>query len=545
MRNLGTTIAALTIAIAIGACGSDKERKFADPNPDDDFVAFVWPNEDEPLPASSIRIEGPLVAFVDTTTGRGTPVTFKVLDGGNDVTAQANFGVRELRNGSFTGATFTPVMGVGDPAAITTIIGAKVGDKFAFAHLVIVRQARSGAALDATAIARPNAAAEPSKIVMKVGGGINRIDIALVIDTTGTMASSIADIKTNLQTKIVPDLQKNIPDLAIGLAETRDYPIGSYGDSGDYVVFFHHTMTVDIATVQNTLGKIGIGSGADLPEGQMPALLHTLTGTELKWSGGSIAARAAPAGRLGAIGIRPGALPVVVLVTDDIWHEEPTPDPYDPAQVFTHVTMPQLASAFAKLNARFVDVSIAGKELQADRLSDLTNSNIPVSAFASACGAGKCCTGVNGEPRDPSAPGGRCRLNFLHNKGEGVSASLTKAIKSLSIGSVFDVTAAVSKGEGTDVTKLVQAIAPLTAGDAKLGCPAHEAFDANGDGTPETFRQLPADKPVCFELTLGSNTLVPAKPKPQVATVRLDVTGNPGNVLLDRRTIVFVVPPGS
>jgi hypothetical protein len=144
---------------------------------------------------------------------------------------------------------------------------------------------------------------------------------------------------------------------------------------------------------------------------------------------------------------------------------------------------------------------------------------------------------VNGVARDPSGPDGKCRLNFLHNNGVGVSTSLTQAIKSLSIGSIFDVTAKTTKGtDFADGSALVSSVTPLAAGDAKLGCPAHAVEGAG-------YKQVPADKAVCFELALANNTTLPPKTKPQLATARLDVSGNPGNVLLDRRTIVFVVPP--
>src|SRR5262249_2124544 len=144
-----------------------------------------------------------------------------------------------------------------------------------------------------------------------------------------------------------------------------------------------------------------------------------------------------PAGTFGAVRFRTTALPVVALITDISWHDAGN-SPYGP-EVTTSVPLSALKAKFVQTNARFVNITQPGEEAQADALSDATQSNIPVSAFKGACGAGMCCPGLNGAGRAPSGPGGTCRLNFLHQSGDGVSTGIANAVAGLASGSKFDV----------------------------------------------------------------------------------------------------------
>lgn len=135
-------------------------------------------------------------------------------------------------------------------------------------------------------------------------------------------------------------------------------------------------------------------------------------------------------------------------------------------------------------------------------------------------------------------------MNFFHKSGEGVSTSLINAINGLSIGTTFDVTAAASKATSLpDASNLIKGVTVLPAGDAAAGCGPMPAKDTNGDGVPDAYDKVPARTPVCFRVDVDRNTSVAAGTKPALLAAQVDVLGDPGKVLLDRRTIVFVVPP--
>lgn len=540
--------APIALGIALAACGSDKDRTFVDPYGNSGGASFEWPDPAQPLPASALRIEPAMtIAYFDTETRLGQPLAYKVVDAsGADVTKDAIFGIRDARYGRFEKNSLIPSMSTSDPLGVATVVGAKVGNKVAFAHLAIAQLARTGKHRDGAALGFANAAPSPTKLTLAAGGGLYKADVAIVMDTTGSMGGSINDLVTSLIGKILPELRSRIPDVAFGLVEHKDYPISPYGDPSDLPVKLHREITTDAESIRTALASLVAGGGNDLAESQVPAMFHALTGAEIKWSTGSVPKHETPKGRLGALGFRPGAMPIVVLVTDIHWHEALT-EPYSSTAVPEAVTRDQLADAFNALNARFINITQARSsidtELQPNWLSDKTNTNVPVAAFQNACGAGKCCTGVSGAARDP-LPDGRCRLNYLHEGGLGVSSSLINGISGLSVGTSFDVTAKITAAEsGPNVTSLVASVTPVAAGDKSAGCVAHEVKDTNADGTPDTFVNVPVTDNVCFEVTLAQNTKVPAAVAPTVTWAYLDLIGNPGQVLLDRRAVMIVVPP--
>jgi len=545
-------VALFALGAAAAGCGSDKDRTFVDPY-GTSTEPFPWPEPGAALPASALRLEPAMgVAYFDLDKKAGIPLPYKVVEvaSGTDVTAKATFGAKEVRYGRFEKNAFIASLSTGDPLGVTTLVGAKVGNDFVFAHLAVLQESRTGKRRDGTALGPLNADAQPNKLVLAAGGGLYKADVAIVMDTTGSMGGSIADLVSSLVGKILPELRRQIPDIAFGLVEHKDYPVSPYGGTGDFPVKLHREITDNVESVRTALASLSASGGSDLPESQVPAMFHALTGAELKWSSGSVPKREPPAGKLGAIGFRPGALPIVVLVTDIDWHEA-THDPYSASTVPDAVTREQLADAFNGLNAKFINVTQTqmGRttEEQPDWLSDKTASNVPVTAFQSKCGAGKCCTGVSGAARDPSGPDGRCRLNFLHNSGEGLTDSVITGISGLSIGTSFDVSAKITASgiKGPDASKLITAVRPVAAGDATIGCLAHDVKDTNGDGTPDTFVAVPVTDNVCFEVDVAKNTTINPTGVPQIAWAFLDLIGNPGQVLLDRRVVMIVVPPKS
>jgi hypothetical protein len=216
-------------------------------------------------------------------------------------------------------------------------------------------------------------------------------------------------------------------------------------------------------------------------------------------------------------------------------------------------TLDALKTEFTKNNARFVDITTSfGSEVDADNVSDATKSNIPPGAFGTACAAGQCPTGASGACRAATGPGGTCRLNFLHHNGTGVSTSIVRAIQAISVGSQFDVTAVPSNdatnaagedGMPVDATKFISKLRAMDEGDAKTGCPPHAAVDSGGKGYKDLFTAVVVGTPVCFEVIPQMNTSVKPKSSAQFFNAFIDVLGMPGSVKLDRRTVLFLVPP--
>jgi len=492
--------------------------------------------------------------FIDTATNPATPgklaytVKLKTAGGEKDLTADAKFTVEDTSLGSFAGATFTTVNAL-PPNTLgkSTLVRVESQSYKGIANLTVVALRRTGPNRDFYFYEPYGQPPNPANDVLKFSTNIKLVDVAFVMDTTGSMGGSITALKNALQGSLLTQLQAAIPNVAMAVVDHRDYPvgpiIGGYGSPGDWPVKVHQVMTTDINLVKTGVGKYVAGGGNDGPESQIPAMQHTLTGEALLWSGGSVAAHTPAAGTTGGVDFRPGAVPVVVLITDIDWHGE-NHTPYN----FTTPTMASLKAAFAAKNARFVDIT-SGDESQANELSDATGSSVPVGSFGSVagCSATQCCTGVNGAGRAPNGPGGKCRLNFLHSDGNGVSNAVAKGIEAIAVGSSFDVTAKPSNDPknpgGVDATKFIKALRAKDEGDAAAGCPAQAAVDTNGDGIKDTFKTVKVGTPVCFEIVPAQNDFVQPTLDPQFFKAFIDVLGMPGSIQLDRRDVTFLVPP--
>ncbi len=104
-------------------------------------------------------------------------------------------------------------------------------------------------------------------------------DIAFLIDTTGSMGSTINAMGSEFS-QIVSTLSTTIPEAEYGLATYDDYAYGSYGSpsSGDKPFILLQQITSDVSTLQGKMNTIPTHYGVDGPESGMEALYQGLTG---------------------------------------------------------------------------------------------------------------------------------------------------------------------------------------------------------------------------------------------------------------------------
>jgi len=557
MRTAHWSNLGLVIAIFALGCGAGGNSKGDDPgdldtgNGEDTNGTFDVALDgafDGPVLSDLTIVPSNETIYIDTASGTGVAaeLTYKVIlnkDDGTkeDVSTTATLSLDDPSLGTFAGPKFTSVTnlpGTGTVIGVTTKVHATTGTKNGLANLTIVQLRKSGDKRDFFFLEPYNGAPSPSKDILKFGTNIKQVDVATVTDCTGSMGGTLTNIKTNLSTTLFPGLVKAIPGVGMAAVQHDDYPVSPYGGAGlDYPVTVHQIITTDIKKAQAGVDKLVLHGGSDGPESQLPAMYHVVTGKEITWPGGSVPAHKPASGTFGAVDFRPGSLPVVVLTTDVNWHDDYS---------FPHPTMADLKKEMIKANVKFVDIT-SGSELQADELSDATKSNIPTSAFGTTCAKGQCCTGLSGAARAPTGPGGTCRLNFLHSGGTGVADSMVKAIQAISVGSVFDVTARPSNDpanpDGVDATQFIKALRAMGEGDAVQGCPSATTKDTDGDGIEDTFSSVKVGTPVCFEVLPKMNTTVKPKDTAQFFNAFIDVLGMPGSVKLDRRIVLFLVPP--
>ena len=490
--------------------------------------------------------------YIDTATTPPTAAkqpytaTLNITGGGTkDVTSAIKLTLEDPSLGTFAGPLFTSATKLpGTALGVTTVVHGTAEAKQGSANLTIVALRKTGDHRDFYFVVPYLAPPTPDRDVLKFGTNIKAVDVAFSVDTTGSMSSSIDNLKTALSTTLLPSLAKAIPDVGLAIVDHKD-------DSDTWVVKVNQVVTPDVSKAVAAVGAMSAGGGGDEPEAQEASMYHILTGSAIS-SSPAIAAHTPAPGTSGGVDFRAGALPVVVEITDAHWHDTDTVPP-------GLTSMKVITAAFKGLNARFVgvtDMHYASFETtpfplltQPEQLADSTGSNVPPAAFAGACGAGQCCTGLSGAGQAPAGPGGSCRLSFQIQDGTGLGDSVVKAIQAISVGSTFDVTAVAANdpanADAVDATKFIKALRAMDEGSAKSpdDCPPHAAKDTNGDGIKDTFVTVVVGTPVCFEILPQENTTVHPKTVAQFFNAFIDVLGMPGSVKLDRRNVLFLVPP--
>jgi len=474
--------------------------------------------------------------IIDSATNPTTPGTaaFKVSKSGTDLTAGATFKLKDGTLGSFSGATFTSVASL--PAGTlgkSTTIQVSTPQGEAVGTLTVVQLRKTGEQRDFFFVVPFGEDPNPKSDVLKFSTNIKQADVAFVMDTTGSMSSAITNLKNALSGTLMAQLQAAIPNVGLAVVDYKDF-----GDP--WVVKVNQVVTTNLGLAKAGVGAMSASGGGDTPEAAIAAMQFALTGQ----ANGAIGAHTPAAGTFGGVDFRSGSVPVVVNITDADWHD-----------ASGNATMTSLKAAFASTKAKFVNIAESGfsfgtgPEAQANTLSDATGSNVPASAFGtvSGCSAGQCCTGNSGAGRAATGPGGTCRLNFLSSGGSGVSGGIVKAIEAIAVGSTFDVTAKPSNDpknpKGVDATKFIKALRAMDEGNAANGCPTAPASDTNGDGIKDTFIAMKAGTPVCFEVIPAKNTFVEPDIDPQFFNAFVDVIAVQGNLQLDKRSVLFLVPP--
>ncbi|MEP7122531.1 MAG: vWA domain-containing protein [Byssovorax sp.] len=104
------------------------------------------------------------------------------------------------------------------------------------------------------------------------------VDLAFILDTTGSMSEEIAAVKATIQ-KVATALASSNVRLRIGLVE--------YKDRTDSFVTRVYPMTTDAAKFSRSVAGLSANGGGDTPESMNEGLHVGLTG--LEWSGNAVA----------------------------------------------------------------------------------------------------------------------------------------------------------------------------------------------------------------------------------------------------------------
>jgi hypothetical protein len=353
---------------------------------------------------------------------------------------------------------------------------------------------------------------------------LQMVDVFLLVDTTGSMGGSIANIRSRLRTYVIPGIADFIPDAWYGVGRFDDYPVDPYGDPRTDVVFeLLQRMTDDPAVAQAAVDRLAANGGMDGPESQVPALWATATGLGLGSYLSPSSICASP--ETGYPCFRPDALPLVLLVTDAPFHNDA--DGLDPYEGIDPVppTYDQALAELAAIHAKVIPFSTGGDYSR----DDCTRIAVDSGAVDSA-----------GEPV----------LIEAADDGTGLSMGIVEAL--WTVASNVPVTI---RGRGrddpsdaVDATAFIERIEPNATGgvadprDPSMICVGGlEIADSTGDGHPDVFTRVVPGTTICLDIVPAMNVTVPPEHEVRIHTAYIDVMGD-DVTLLDTREVYFVVP---
>ena len=141
-----------------------------------------------------------------------------------------------------------------------------------------------------------------------------RTDVMFVFDTTGSMGDAIQEAQEEVQ-EAMAQISSSLPDVQFGLSSMADYghstvnynglpEVSPYDDENSFEVpwTLHVPITANQALVSAELLKLAADGGGDTPEAYGRALFESATNPAVGW--------------------RSGARGVIVLIADDVPHDD-------------------------------------------------------------------------------------------------------------------------------------------------------------------------------------------------------------------------------
>ena len=361
----------------------------------------------------------------------------------------------------------------------------------------------------------------PDRDTLDFATDIRVADVYFLVDTTGSMGSSIASLRASIA-DFIPMVRAEIADVWIGVGGFDDYPVGDYGDGswGDRAYYNEQDLSDSIPAAQAAANRLTTHNGNDIPESNTAALHATITGTVLPGTSG-MAGRPAPcpAGRFGYPCFRSGAVPIIVLVTDARAHNGPGgSNAYDDGWIGGHApTYAETVAALTAANARVIGIGQG------------TGGQVDLEAFA----------------RDTGSVDGAGAPLYSTWSGGAIGATVLNQIRTLASSTRLDISVRFEDDPSDAIDSYASFVDHLeanVAGDPGRGCVARPAIDTNGDGYLDTFQGVRTGERVCFDIVSKQNDTVPPTASPQIFRGTVRVIGD-GFTELDSREVFFLVPP--
>jgi hypothetical protein len=512
-----------------------------------------------------------------------------------DVSAAATLSLDNSAIGTLAGTTFTSATSATAKVGFSKVVASYTENgqtQTGYANLTVVWLRLTGAATDFF-FELPYMAASQDQ-PLSFGTNVQSLDSFFAVDTTGSMGPEIQQLKASLSNIIIPGVKAAAAkDAQFGVAAVEDFPARTYGTPGsfpgnpdDQPLILLQGMTADVTAAQSAVARLlngtaPRGNGGDIPEGQMEALFQLATGIGNVVSG----VVSIPANRtgIGGAGFRKGALPVITMITDAMFHTKGEPATSCLLRLSTGGSQTLLAdyagatatAAHTRTETHTALNNICGKVVGVSALrstipgvvsdpAGICNATADLVAAARATGAvvlpvawnsggrpagcatGQCCTGPRGAGEAPDA-NGECPLVFkVAQDGSGLDAQVVSGITQVARFSKFNVTTQTTGNPTGDLGE------PLPTGKTTADfIIAITPKDATPPPAPPTlpapviagnsFTKVYPGSTVRFTVT-AVNTLVQPGTTPQVFRATIKVLAG-GCADLDEREVIILVPP--
>jgi len=168
------------------------------------------------------------------------------------------------------------------------------------------------------------------------------LDVCFLIDTTGSMGSTISSVKAAL-VNITSNIFALFPEARIAVKDFKDNPAYFDGDS-DYLDQVDAVFTTNRAIINSALNGLSASGGGDSPEAHWTTLMRTLNGTGIgAW--------------------RPNPTPRIIIIASDVGGHDPV-EPWPGGFSINNV--------IAKANTPNKEISIFGLAAGGSAIADLS-----------------------------------------------------------------------------------------------------------------------------------------------------------------------------
>lgn len=359
-------------------------------------------------------------------------------------------------------------------------------------------------------------------------------DVVFLIDTTSSFREEIDNLQRDMTRVVIPGIRARVPNSSFGVAAFEDFPAADFGSSTDRPFTLETAVTSSLSSVEQAVAKLDdpLGHGGDYPESGLEALWQLSTGDGFVHQGQTLVApysghALVGGGTLGGAGFRQGALHIVILATDALFH---TPSDYEDTFSGVH----GLPEAIAAMNALdiFAVSMVSDPEVRGDPAYIAVATHAVMAPIDEACP-----TGLNGQTHPPLA--GVCPLVFdIKSNGSGTSSTLVDAVVALVNSLEFQEVHAEIIDDPLGFVRSVEASSATVPFGIPM--PGREDRQPPFDGVFDTFVEVGAGVTLRFEVTLKNDLLPSAPDYPHIFRVPIEVVGD--GIVLSRTTLRIIVP---